>query len=166
MGQEYPAQPVPAVAAVVVREEPAGRLSALLTRRANPPSQGEWSLPGGMLELGETLQVGVVREVLEETGILVEPLAVLEVLDHIIRDEAECNANELGQKEGRVRFHYVLIDFLCRADGGSVAAASDALEACWVSQNELNEAGAFGLSAKTLQVICKGFAMFVKTSHT
>ena len=160
MGQQYPEQPVPAVAGVVIRREDDGRHALLLVRRANPPSQGEWSLPGGVLELGETLEVGVVREVQEETGVLVEPVVVLEVLDHIVHDDVQKRDVHNEGQAGRVRFHYVLIDFLCRPVnqhiGDQAAGASDALDARWVRQEDLSR---FGLSARTLRVIEKGFGV-------
>ena len=155
MGQEYPAQPIPAVAGVVIRGHADGQKAVLLVRRANPPSKGEWSLPGGVLELGETLEAGVTREVLEETGIRVAPVSVLEVLDHIVYDEVLPDDVEGDEFRKRVRFHYVLIDFLCLPDEGTAAGASDALEARWVLQQDL---GMFGLTSRTLKVIHKGFA--------
>src|SRR6201996_9040981 len=94
--REYPEAPIVGVGAVVI-----DGTKVLLVRRANEPLKGEWSLPGGALEVGETLQQGIVREVLEETGITVAPAGAVEILDRIVRDE----------ESGRVRYHYVLIDF-------------------------------------------------------
>lgn len=135
---------------VVITNEKCGSEAVLLVRRANPPSQGEWSLPGGVLELGETLEAGVAREVLEETGVQVDAVVVLEVLDHIVHDDVQG-----PEAKSRVRFHYVLIDFLCRPRSSIAAGASDALEARWVGQSELGE---YGLQPRTLRVIQKGFA--------
>src|SRR5208283_3828277 len=101
MQREYPGAPMVAVGAVVVR---AGRV--LLVRRGAEPLRGQWSLPGGVLELGESLAAGVVREVREETGLTVEPVELIELLDRIHR------------LEGRVRFQYVIADYLCRVIGG------------------------------------------------
>lgn len=130
------------VGAVVVH---AGRV--LLIERANEPLKGEWSLPGGALELGETLEEGVVREVLEETGLRVEPVGVAEVFDRISRDEA-----------GRVRYHFVLVDFLCHLGEGqsadAVQCASDAVRARWVGPGELA-----GVRDFTVRVIEKALAM-------
>ena len=98
--REYPKSPLVGVGAVVFDAD-----SVLLVRRAKAPLAGEWSLPGGAVELGETLEEAIVREVAEETGLRVMPLQVVKVFDHIDRDA-----------EGGIRFHYVLVDFLCRIE--------------------------------------------------
>lgn len=125
MRREYPEAPIVGVGAVIVHE---GRV--LLIERANEPLKGEWSLPGGALEVGETLEEGVVRETLEETGLRVNPLGVAEVFDRISRDEV-----------GRVRYHFVLVDYLCRLSEGqradAVHCASDAVRARWAGPDEL-----------------------------
>ena len=139
--REYPEAPIAAVGAVVLDGE-----RVLLIRRGQEPQKGEWSLPGGALELGETLDEGVRREVLEETGLVVEPVRVVAVLDRIVLDEAE-----------RVRYHYVLVDSLCRVVGGSLRCASDAVEADWVLRDELGEEGLYRLGDVTLDVIEKAF---------
>ena len=122
MSREYPQAPVAAVGVVVFRED--GRL--LLVRRGNPPAQGLWSLPGGRLELGETLPEGARREVLEECGVECEPLEVFHAVDRIFRDE-----------EGRVRYHYVIVDVLARWVAGEGTAATDAPEVGWFKPDEL-----------------------------
>ena len=109
--------------------------------------QGEWSLPGGALELGETLHEGVKREVLEETGLIVEPRAMIDTFDRIARDAA-----------GRVQFHYVLVDYLCRITGGSPACASDAADLRWATLDDLDTIEPF-----TREVILKAWAM--QTGH-
>ena len=132
--------------AVILREAPgenASQKQVLLVRRAQEPLKGEWSLPGGAVELGETLEQATCREVLEETGLVVETVDVVEAFDRISRDA-----------EDRVRFHYVLVDFLCRVVGGSLACASDALEARWARDNELED-----LTPLTVQVIRKALEM-------
>jgi ADP-ribose pyrophosphatase YjhB (NUDIX family) len=101
----------------------------LLVRRGQEPLKGEWSLPGGALELGETLQQGVAREVLEETGLIVVPGGIVEILDRITQEETS----------GRIRYHYVLIDFVCRVAGGTLCCASDADEVRWVEAEELRQ---------------------------
>ncbi len=121
MQREFPVAPLVGVGAVVVEE---GRV--LLVRRGSEPLKGQWSLPGGLLELGESLAGGVVREVREETGLDVEPVELIELLDRI-------------QREGeRVRYHYVIADYLCRVTGGHLQAASDADAVRWVERAEWN----------------------------
>ena len=121
MKREYPERPLVGVGAVIVEGE-----RAVLVRRSAEPMAGEWSIPGGLVELGETMRAGAAREVLEETGLQVEAGEVLEVLDRIVPD-----AN------GKPRFHYVLIDFLCRRVAGELRAGGDAAEARWVREQEL-----------------------------
>jgi len=123
MRREYPERPIAGVAAVIFKE---GKV--LLTKRGNPPGEGRWALPGGVVELGEGVREAVVREVREECGLDVEPMKLLTVYDSINRDE-----------EGRVRFHYILFEFLCRVVGGELAPSSDALEVRWVPLEKLEE---------------------------
>jgi len=113
----------------------------VLIRRGTPPSQGEWSIPGGLVQVGETLLEAVVREALEETGLEVEPLNLVELVERIFPDE-----------NGRIRHHYVLADYLCRAVGGVIQAGSDALEALWVEREDLQSCG---LAAITMRVALK-----------
>ena len=140
MRREYPEAPIAGVGAVIVRE---GRV--LLIRRAQAPLKGEWSLPGGAVELGETLEDAICREVLEETGLVVETVEVVKAFDRISRDD-----------QGRVRYHYVLVDFLCRVVGGSLECATDALEGRWATAEELD-----GLTPLTVEVIRKAMSMAV-----
>ncbi len=142
MRREYPEAPIIGVGAVVIDE---GKV--LLVRRGQEPLKGEWSLPGGALELGETLEQGVVREVLEETGLTVVPAGIVEVLDRITQDDLS----------GQVRYHYVLVDFLCRVAGGTMRGGSDAEEARWVDRQELQEQ--YRLAPLTVQVIEKAFRL-------
>ncbi len=128
-----PAAPVVGVGGVVVRD---GR--ALLVRRGKAPLYGQWSVPGGTVELGETLEEAVVREMEEETGLRVEPVGVLAVFDRIDRD---------GE---RVAYHYVIVDYLCRWRSGEARAASDALEVAWASAEDLAR---YELQAKALEVV-------------
>ncbi len=116
---------------------------ALVVRRATEPLKGQWSIPGGVLELGETLRAGAAREALEETGLTVEPGEVLDVFDRILPD-----AN------GRMQYHYVLIDFLCRKLSGEARAGSDVSEVRWISQKELET---FEIADSAAAVIRKGF---------
>ena len=137
MKRDYPDRPIIGVGAVIVRDG-----LALLVRRNTEPLKGEWSVPGGVLELGEKLRDGVRREVLEETGLEVEPGEVLEVFDSIFSDE-----------QGRTQYHYVLIDYLCRVISGEALAASDVSDVQWVSEEELSR---LGLRESIHRVIRKG----------
>lgn len=143
MRREYPDAPIIGVGAVVIDGS-----KVLLVRRGQEPLKGEWSLPGGALELGETLRRGVVREVLEETGLTVVPAGIVEVLDRITQDDSS----------GRIRYHYVLVDFLCLVAGGTVRGGSDAEEARWVERVELQEQS-YRLAPLTVQVIEKAFRL-------
>ena len=140
MKREYPDAPRVGVGAVVVDE---GRI--LLVRRGQEPLKGRWSLPGGLLELGEALKDGVVREVREETELEVEPVELIELLDRIHWEETP---------EGeRVRYHYVIADYLCRVKGGSLKAASDADEVRCVERAEWNSHSALALEPITVRVM-------------
>ncbi len=143
MKREYPEAPIAGVGAVILRHGPADQRQVLLIRRAQEPLKGEWSLPGGAVELGETLEEAVRREVLEETGLVVETVAVVESFDRNARDD-----------RGQVRYHYVLIDYLCRIVGGSLRCATDALEGRWATADELD-----GLTPLTVAVIRKAMQM-------
>ena len=114
----------------------------LLIRRGQAPLLGEWSLPGGVLECGETLRDATVREAREETGLVVETVEMLGVYERIIPGDG-----------GRIRYHYVLIDFLCRAVGGEPKAASDAAEVGWFPREELPS---LNLALDTIDVVMKG----------
>lgn len=141
--REYPEAPIVGVGGIVIRDK-----KVLLVQRGNQPLKGEWSLPGGALELGETLESGVRREVFEETSLEVKPIRIVETLDRIVRDE-----------NGEVRYHYVLIDFLCQWTGGAPACASDACDLRWAAHEELNSHGPYRIAPFTLTVIEKAFRM-------
>src|SRR5271165_761427 len=140
MKRDYPDHPIIGVGAVIVRD---GR--ALLVRRNTEPLKGEWSVPGGVLELGEKLRDGAAREALEETGLHIEVGEVLDVFDSIFPDA-----------EGRTQFHYVLIDFLCRLVSGEATAGSDVSEVKWVTEPELAE---LNLRPSIAQVLRKAFSV-------
>ena len=123
MKREYPERPLIGVGAVIVDQ---GRV--VVIKRGSPPLLGEWSIPGGLLELGETVRQGVEREALEETGLVVESGEFLGVFDRIVPDDA-----------GKIRFHYVLLDYLCRPVSGSLQAGQDAAEAKWMTLEELRD---------------------------
>ncbi len=128
-----PTAPVVGVGGVVVREG-----SVLLVRRGKPPLLGRWTIPGGTVELGETLEQALVRELQEETALRIAPVELLTVVDRIERD-----------RQG-VRYHFVIVDYLCRWLAGEAAAGSDALEVAWAAPEELVR---YDLPAKSLAVV-------------
>jgi 8-oxo-dGTP diphosphatase len=138
MQREFPEVPLVGVGAIIIEGE-----RVVLVKRAHPPLQAEWSIPGGVLEVGELVREAAIREAREETGLTVEPIELLGVYDRILRDPTE-----------RVQYHYVLIDFLCRRVAGELAAASDATEVRWFMREELP---GLKLAADTLDVIQRGF---------
>ena len=142
--REYPDRPIAGVGAVIIRSD-----RVVLARRARPPLLGHWSLPGGVVELGETLRSAAEREALEETGLTVKAGEVLEVLDRIIPGES-----------GRPKYHYVLVDFLCAYLGGELLAGGDVAEVAWAKENEI---GSYGLEEPALAVIHKAFNTYRKT---
>jgi 8-oxo-dGTP diphosphatase len=147
MKREYPESPLVGVGAVIVeqtQDRPIKDHRVLLIRRGQPPLLGEWSLPGGVLECGETLREAVAREAREETGLLVETGEMLGVYERLIRDD-----------ERRVRYHYVLLDFLCHAVGGELKAGSDAADVRWFTRDELP---ALNLAYDANDVVLKGLA--------
>lgn len=125
------------VGGVVIRD---GR--ALLVRRGKPPLRGRWVIPGGTVELGETLHAALVREMQEETQLVVEPLELLTVFDRIDR------------RAGRVVYHYVIADYLCRWVSGEARAGSDALEVAWVAPSDL---GAYDVPPLAAEVLADAF---------
>lgn len=138
MNREFPDLPFVGIGAIIIEGD-----RVVLVKRAHPPIQGQWSIPGGVLEVGEMVREAAVREAREETGLVVEPGELLGVYDRILRDP-----------EHRVQYHYVLIDFLCRAVGGELVAASDAAEVRRFTREELP---ALNLAEDTLDVIQRGF---------
>lgn len=139
MKRDYPERPILGVGAVIIRDD-----RVLLVRRATEPLKGEWSVPGGVLELGEKLRDGAAREAREETGLHVEAGEILDVFDSIFPDG-----------DGRTQYHYVLIDFLCRPIAGEATPGSDVSELKWVSQEEL---ATLDLRDSIAQVVRKGLA--------
>jgi len=111
----------------------------VLVRRSKEPAKGEWSIPGGLVKVGETLKQAVIREVFEETGLDVEPNTLVELLERIFSDD-----------RNRIRYHYILADYLCSVIGGSLNAGSDATDAVWADRAELNW---YALPAVTMRVI-------------
>lgn len=138
--RRFPDRPLVGVGGVILDGD-----AVVLVRRGHPPLAGEWSLPGGVVELGETLEAAVVRELLEETGLVVEVGPVVEVLDRV-----------LHAPDGRVEYHYVIVDYLCRVVDGELSHGSDADAARWVNRADLPE---YRLTAKASAVVAKAFDM-------
>jgi ADP-ribose pyrophosphatase YjhB (NUDIX family) len=138
--RHYPERPVVGVGGVVIEGD-----SVVLIKRRFEPLAGQWSLPGGSLEIGETLAAGVAREVFEETGLDVDVGDVVEVFDRILLDA-----------DGRVRYHFVLIDYLCRPRGGTLQAGSDVADARWVRPGDL---ASYRLTPKATAVIERALAL-------
>jgi 8-oxo-dGTP diphosphatase len=145
MKRDYPDRPIIGVGAVIVSRD-----RALLVRRAAEPLKGEWSVPGGMLELGEKLRDGAAREAFEETQLQVEVGEVLDVFDSIFTDA-----------DGRTQYHYVLIDFLCRPLSGEAIPGSDVSEVKWVTASDL---AGLDLRESIAQVVRKGLAVANNTA--
>jgi len=144
--REFPSKPVIGVGAVILTPE----LQVVLVKRQYEPLAGQWSLPGGTLELGETLEAGTAREVLEETGLVVDVGAVVEVFDRILVDE-----------DGRVRFHYVLVDYLCRPREGRLHAGTDVTDVALV---DVAAIGPYRITEKARSVIDKAVQMISRPS--
>lgn len=138
MPRQYPRLPMIGVGAVVLRDD-----QVLLIRRAKPPRQGEWSLPGGLQKLGETIYEAATREVLEETGVVVRPNGIVEVIDLIERDD--------DAKDAAVRWHYTLIDVLAAWQAGEPEPASDASEARWFPVADIRRVVAWGETARIVE---------------
>lgn len=147
--REYPDHPLVGVGGVVIDNE-----RALLIRRGGPPLEGEWSIPGGMLELGETLEQGVARELAEETGLEVNVLKLIEVLERVF--PALPGADGAPGDAARPQYHFVILDYLCETRGGTLCAGSDAREFAWAREEELVK---FSLTIAATRVIRKAFAM-------
>jgi 8-oxo-dGTP diphosphatase len=138
MRNEFPSQPILGVGAVIVHN---GRV--LIVKRANHPSQGQWSIPGGRVELGETLEAAVQREMREETGLEVRVGPLLEVFERVERED------------NRIRYHFVILDYLCACIGGALCAGDDAEDVAWVTAEELPR---YGVTDAAAAVIRRGLA--------
>jgi len=121
--RKYPDRPLVGVGAVVFRND-----EVLLVQRGREPAYGLWSLPGGLVKVGESLEAAVQREVFEETGVLVKAVDVVACLDRVIADD-----------EGRIAYHYVLVDFLCEPLGGEPTPASDVLACAYLAPENLRD---------------------------
>jgi ADP-ribose pyrophosphatase YjhB (NUDIX family) len=138
MKREYPETPLVGVGAIIIEDD-----RVVLVKRGRAPLQGTWSIPGGVLEVGETLRKAAIREAYEETGLTIEPGELLGVFERVVPDE-----------QGRMKYHYVLIDFLCWPKAGQLAAGDDAEDVRWFRRDEL---AALDLARETEEVILKGF---------
>jgi 8-oxo-dGTP diphosphatase len=148
--REYPERPVVGVGGVIIDD---GR--ALLIRRGTEPLRGEWSIPGGTLELGESLEEGVARELCEETGLEVRVLELIEVFDRIFPDHGSLPS---GSKP-RPRFHFVIVDYLCERTGGEPRAGSDVTDVAFASEDELER---YRLTETATRVLKKAFALALR----
>ncbi len=138
--REYPERPIVGVGGMVIE---GGR--ALLIRRGGEPLKGRWSIPGGTLELGETLEAGLIREMREETGLSVRVLDLIEAFERILPDG-----------HGRTRYHFVILDYLCERIEGTARASSDVLDVAWVREEEI---GPYNLTVTATRILKRAFAM-------
>jgi ADP-ribose pyrophosphatase YjhB (NUDIX family) len=136
--REYPESPLVGVGAIIIEGD-----RVALVKRGHAPLQGRWSIPGGVLEIGETLRKAAIREAREETGLTIEPGDLLGVFERVLPDEY-----------GRMKYHYVLIDFLCRRVSGELTAGDDAEDVRWFRRDDLAR---LELARETEEVILKGF---------
>jgi mutator protein MutT len=143
VSREFPDRPIVGVGGVVVD---GGKV--LIVKRAHEPRKGEWSLPGGMVELGETLVDALKRELQEETGLDVEVGEVVEVFDRVHR------------LDGRIQYHFVIVDYLCRPTGGTLRAADDAEDVAWVADADIER---YGVNEFAARVIRRGLEMSRQT---
>ena len=156
MKREFPDHPLVGVGGVVIHRD-----RVLLIRRGGEPLKGEWSIPGGLVELGEELAEGARRELLEETGLEVEPLEVIAVFDRIMYDTPKRRPHSTARtsRQRRVRYHYVIVDYACRLRRGRLAPASDVVDARWVRREDLPE---YHLTEMATAVVRRAFQFFEK----
>jgi 8-oxo-dGTP diphosphatase len=148
MAREYPEKPVVGIGGVVIEN---GR--ALLIRRGSEPLRGQWSIPGGTLEIGESLQEGVARELLEETGLEVRVLDLIEVFDRVFPSESSEEGNSAAKGP---KYHYVIVDYLCERISGEARPASDVTDVAFAHEEELAK---YQLTETATRVLRKAFAM-------
>jgi 8-oxo-dGTP diphosphatase len=149
--REYPERPIVGVGGVVVED---GR--ALLIRRGNEPLMGQWSIPGGTLELGETLVEGTARELREETGLEVRILEMIETFERINFGRGADETWTTAEERRRPRFHFVIVDYLCQRISGEAVAGGDVTDVVWASENDLER---FALTPTATRVLRKAFSM-------
>jgi 8-oxo-dGTP diphosphatase len=145
--REYPERPIVGVGGVLIENG-----KALLIRRGSEPLLGQWSIPGGTLELGETILEGVARELLEETGIAVRVLDLIEVFERI----NPYSPPESREAAPRPRFHFVIVDYLCEKISGEAKAGGDAVDIAYAAEDELPR---YELTEAATRVLRKAFAM-------
>ena len=138
--RRYPKRPLVGVGAIILKRD-----RILMAQRGKEPLKGWWSLPGGALEIGESLKDAVCREVREETGLEIRPLGVVEIFERIMRDAA-----------GVPEYHYVLIDYMCRATGGTLRPGDDVCSVEWTARKDLPK---LQITEGTLGVIEKAFRL-------
>jgi 8-oxo-dGTP diphosphatase len=146
--REYPELPMVGVGGVVIHD---GR--ALLIRRGTEPLKGEWSIPGGMLEIGETLVAGVERELLEETGLKVRVIELIEIFERISHAE---HGRADAKQNLRPQYHFVIVDYLCEVVSGTAVAGSDVTDFAFAAEDELSR---FNLTPTAMRIFKKAFAM-------
>ena len=149
--REYPERPIVGVGGVVIEN---GR--ALLIRRGNEPLIGQWSIPGGTLELGETLMEGTARELTEETGLEVRVVEMIEVFERINFGRGADETWTTAEERRRPRFHFVIVDFLCERIAGAPVAGGDVTDVAWAEEDQLEK---FALTPTATRVIRKAFSM-------
>jgi 8-oxo-dGTP diphosphatase len=148
VSREYPDRPVVGVGGVIIEDA-----RALLIRRGSEPLRGQWSIPGGTLELGESLKEGVARELREETGLEVRVLDLIEVFDRVFHEPLAGNSTD----PARPKFHFVIVDYLCERISGEPRAASDVTDVAYAREDELER---YGLTETATRVLKKAFAMY------
>jgi 8-oxo-dGTP diphosphatase len=149
--REYPERPIVGVGGVVIENS-----RALLIRRGTEPLMGQWSIPGGTLELGETLVEGTVRELQEETGLAVKVLDMIEVFERINFGRGADESWTTLEERRRPRFHFVIVDFLCERVAGYPAAGGDATDVAWAGEDELES---YQLTPTATRVLRKAFSL-------
>jgi ADP-ribose pyrophosphatase YjhB (NUDIX family) len=149
--REYPESPLVGVGAVVLEGD-----SVLLVQRGRPPGEGKWSLPGGLVDLGERLEAAVVREVEEECGLQIRILGLCGVIDRVVMAEAD------GNGPGPVRYHWVIIDYVAAVTGGILRAGSDAAQARWVPVAEI---GSYDTTVGIAAMVQRGVSLQQAFAH-
>ena len=149
--REYPEKPIVGVGGVVIEER-----RALLIRRGSEPLLGHWSIPGGTLELGETLVEGTERELMEETGLAVRVLDLIEIFERIHFGRGGDESRTTLEERRRPRFHFVIADYLCQRISGQAVAGGDVTDVAWARETELER---FQLTPTATRIICKAFSL-------